>query len=259
MNPRLKLWSVSALLYVLFVAWYTDFDGPLEQDEISRFLKQMEARGGTTPEMLEKAYRAALSILGRDPSAAPSHLFLGGIGLGARVTARLATARLQIDGVFLLGYPLHPADRPDQVQAEDLRFLNSLSQIITDSDLRSDLIKRSGRSGRAFLTEFRKEGAKATAGDKTLVVTNLESYALSGHVGALTLTSFNSFLKNFYKLQRATPPSSRKSEPAIFEMIKMVAIKDPEYRKEFKQELAIQKPASATALTTLVREMLRSD
>ena len=146
-----------------------------------------------------------------------------------------------------------------QVQAEDLRFLNSLSQIITDSDLRSDLIKRSGRSGRAFLTEFRKEGAKATAGDKTLVVTNLESYALSGHVGALTLTSFNSFLKNFYKLQRATPPSSRKSEPAIFEMIKMVAIKDPEYRKEFKQELAIQKPASATALTTLVREMLRSD
>ena len=92
---------------------------------------------------------------------------------------------------------------------------------------------RAGRSGRAFLTEFRKEGAKATAGDKTLVVTNLESYALSGHVGALRLTSFNSFLKNFYKLQRATPPSSRKSEPAIFEMIKMVAIKEPEYRKEF--------------------------
>ena len=146
-----------------------------------------------------------------------------------------------------------------QVQAEDLRFLNSLSQIIADSDLRSDLIKRSGRSGRAFLAEFRKEGAKATAGDKTLVVTNLESYALSGHVGALTLTSFNSFLKNFYKLQRATPPSSRKPEAAIFEMIKMVAIKDPEYRKEFKQELAIQKPANVTALTTLVREMLRSD
>ena len=146
-----------------------------------------------------------------------------------------------------------------QVQAEDLRFLNSLSLIIPDSDLRSDLIKRSGRSGRAFLTEFKKEGAKATAGDKTLVVTNLESYALSGHVGALTLASFNSFLKNFYKLQRATPPSSRKSDPAIFEMIKMVAIKDPEYRKEFKQELAIQKPANVTAITTLVREMLRSD
>ena len=123
-----------------------------------------------------------------------------------------------------------------QVQAEDLRFLNSLSLIIPDSDLRSDLLKRSVRSGRAFLTEFKKEGAKATAGDKALVVTNLESYALSGHVGALTLTSFNSFLKNFYKLQRATPPSSRKSDPAIFEMIKMVAIKDPEYRKEFKQD-----------------------
>jgi hypothetical protein len=53
MNPRLKLWSVSALLYALFVVWYTDFGGPLEPDEISHFLTQMEARGGSTPEMLE--------------------------------------------------------------------------------------------------------------------------------------------------------------------------------------------------------------
>ena len=103
-----------------------------------------------------------------------------------------------------------------QVQAEDLRFLNSLSQIIADSDLRSDLIKRSGRSGRAFLTEFRKEGAKATAGDKTLVVTNLESYALSGHVGALTLTTTRptrprSSRRRWRAAARGPRPSARNS------------------------------------------------
>ena len=29
-------------------------------------------------EVLDRAFRAALSVLGRDPTAAPSHLFLGG-------------------------------------------------------------------------------------------------------------------------------------------------------------------------------------
>jgi hypothetical protein len=71
-------------------------------------------------EALERAYRAALSILGRDPTAAPSHLFLGGMGIGGRVAARLATARLQIDGAFFLGFPLHAAGKPDQVQTDQL-------------------------------------------------------------------------------------------------------------------------------------------
>lgn len=72
------------------------------------------------PEILERAYRAALSLVGRDPTAAPAHLFLGGHGLGATVAARLATQRLQVDGVFFLGYPLHPKGEPEQIDAEHL-------------------------------------------------------------------------------------------------------------------------------------------
>ena len=71
-------------------------------------------------DVLEKAYRAALSILGRDATAAPAHLFLGGIGLGARVSARLAATRLRIDGLFLLGYPLHPPGQPEAPQPDHL-------------------------------------------------------------------------------------------------------------------------------------------
>jgi predicted alpha/beta-hydrolase family hydrolase len=71
-------------------------------------------------EVLERAFRAALSILGRDTTAAPSHLFLGGIGLGARVSARLAAEKLRIDGLFLLSYPLHPAGKPEAAQPDHL-------------------------------------------------------------------------------------------------------------------------------------------
>ncbi len=72
------------------------------------------------PRVLMQTLRSAVSMLGRDPTAAPAHLFLGGAGLGAKAAVQLATQRLRIDGVFALGFPLHPAGKPDQVQAESL-------------------------------------------------------------------------------------------------------------------------------------------
>jgi hypothetical protein len=91
-------------------------------------------------EILDRAYRAALSILGRDPGAAPSHLFLGGVGLGGRIAAGLASARLQIDGVFLLGYPLHPPGKPQKANAEDLyRIIPPMLFVQGDADAHCDL------------------------------------------------------------------------------------------------------------------------
>lgn len=69
---------------------------------------------------LVRAYRAALSVLGRDPSAAPAHLFLGGQGLGGRVAGQIASSRVRIDGAFFLGFPLHPPEKPDQTRGEEL-------------------------------------------------------------------------------------------------------------------------------------------
>lgn len=70
--------------------------------------------------VLRRAYRAAVATLGRDPSAAPAHLFIGGIGLGARAAADLAAARLRVDGLVFLGFPLHPPNRPEEAAAEEL-------------------------------------------------------------------------------------------------------------------------------------------
>jgi predicted alpha/beta-hydrolase family hydrolase len=104
------------------------------------FAEAGSAAADDDAETLEKGYRAALSILGRDPTAAPSHLFLGGIGLGASVAARLATARLQIDGVFSLAYPLHPAGSPEDVQADSLyRIIPPMLFVQGSADRRCEL------------------------------------------------------------------------------------------------------------------------
>jgi predicted alpha/beta-hydrolase family hydrolase len=70
--------------------------------------------------VLERAYRSAAAFLGRDPTAAPAHLFAGGKDLGALVAAQLATTRVRLDGLFFLGFPLHTMDKPQSVRSEAL-------------------------------------------------------------------------------------------------------------------------------------------
>jgi predicted alpha/beta-hydrolase family hydrolase len=70
--------------------------------------------------VLERAFRSALGVLGRDPTAAPAHLFVGGLGIGGLAAAQVA-ARLRVNGVFLIGYPLHSRDQPERnVKADAL-------------------------------------------------------------------------------------------------------------------------------------------
>lgn len=71
-------------------------------------------------QVLRRTYRAAIGALARDPTAAPAHLFLAGAGLGGQIAADLAGSRVRIDGLFLLGYPLHPPGNPEAVKAEAL-------------------------------------------------------------------------------------------------------------------------------------------
>ena len=70
--------------------------------------------------VLERGFRAALNVLGRDPAALPARLFLGGIGVGARAAASLVADPVHADGLFMLGFPLHPQDKPEQADPEVL-------------------------------------------------------------------------------------------------------------------------------------------
>jgi predicted alpha/beta-hydrolase family hydrolase len=70
--------------------------------------------------VLRRTMRAAIGALGRDPTAAPAHLFLGGKGLGGQVAADLASTRVRVDGLCLMAYPLHPQGKPEKLQPEQL-------------------------------------------------------------------------------------------------------------------------------------------
>ncbi len=91
-------------------------------------------------QVLRRTFRAAIEALSRDPTASPAHLFLGGIGLGAQVAADLAGSRVPIDGLFLLGFPLHPQGKLDEVKAEELFRVSSPVLFLQGSrDRRCDL------------------------------------------------------------------------------------------------------------------------
>lgn len=46
MSLRLIVWAVPALLYAMFLFWYTSFGGPLTQEEVERYMSAFEERGG---------------------------------------------------------------------------------------------------------------------------------------------------------------------------------------------------------------------
>jgi hypothetical protein len=45
MSTRIKLWLLTALLYAIFVLWYTDFGGPLSNEEVDDFVEVMTDNG----------------------------------------------------------------------------------------------------------------------------------------------------------------------------------------------------------------------
>lgn len=69
-------------------------------------------------DVLLRTYRDAVTLVSPDPLSAPAHLFIGGKGIGGRIAADLAASGIRVDGVFFLGFPLHPQGKPEKTRAE---------------------------------------------------------------------------------------------------------------------------------------------
>jgi|TARA_B110000503_G_scaffold36706_1_gene60018 hypothetical protein len=52
MSTRIKIWLLPSLLYAIFVLWYTDFGGPLSDEEVDNFQRIMVANG-SRPERVQ--------------------------------------------------------------------------------------------------------------------------------------------------------------------------------------------------------------
>ncbi|RPI26540.1 MAG: alpha/beta fold hydrolase [Acidobacteria bacterium] len=75
------------------------------------------------PEILENCFRATIDAMGKLIGAG-SGLFIGGKSMGGRIASQFAArpgpVPLGLAGLVLLGYPLHPPGKPDQLRTGHL-------------------------------------------------------------------------------------------------------------------------------------------
>jgi predicted alpha/beta-hydrolase family hydrolase len=70
---------------------------------------------------LEACYRAVVDVAKSHAPLKGNPIFIGGKSMGGRMATHLAaTGDAGISGVVLLGYPLHPPGKPDQLRAAHL-------------------------------------------------------------------------------------------------------------------------------------------
>jgi predicted alpha/beta-hydrolase family hydrolase len=75
--------------------------------------------------VLERCYRAVIDAVMGDRTLAPAWIAIGGKSLGGRIASYVAAAGAPVSGLVLLGYPLHPAGRPDELRADHLPALRA--------------------------------------------------------------------------------------------------------------------------------------
>ena len=73
-------------------------------------------------EKLEACYRAAIAVACSYSAFDRNALFIGGKSMGGRIASHLAAQETDSEakGLVLLGYPLHPPGKPDQLRAAHL-------------------------------------------------------------------------------------------------------------------------------------------
>jgi hypothetical protein len=73
---------------------------------------------------LEACYRAVINAARSSDSFSSNVIFIGGKSMGGRIASHLAAQQSDeagpIKGLILLGYPLHPPGKPDQLRAAHL-------------------------------------------------------------------------------------------------------------------------------------------
>jgi len=105
--------------------------------------------------LLEAAHAAALAELERRVPGRP-HVLLAGKSLGGRMGTHLAAKGADCAGLVLLGYPLHPAGKPERERSEHFPaivqpalFLQGSRDALCDLELLRPALERFG--GRATL------------------------------------------------------------------------------------------------------------
>lgn len=76
--------------------------------------------------VLEASFERVFEAVASRQKPPAHHIFIGGKSMGGRIATQLAAAKpaLPIAGLVLLGYPLHPPGKPDQLRDRHLPSVN---------------------------------------------------------------------------------------------------------------------------------------
>ncbi len=109
---------------------------------------------------LEAAWHGVLAAVRGDPELTPGRLFLGGKSMGGRVASHLAAAGADCEGLLFLGYPLHPAGKPERLRDGHLAeigcpmlFVEGTRDPLCRLELLRPVLARLGARARLHLVE----------------------------------------------------------------------------------------------------------
>jgi len=95
-------------------------------------------------EVLEESYRTIVDQA-KNSKYEPSRMFIGGKSMGGRIASQVAANGVDVNGLFFLGYPLHPIGKTDQLRDEHLYRIKKPMLFVSgtrDSFARRDLLEK---------------------------------------------------------------------------------------------------------------------
>jgi predicted alpha/beta-hydrolase family hydrolase len=95
-------------------------------------------------EVLEESYRTIVDQA-KNSQHKPARIFIGGKSMGGRIASQVAANGMDVNGLFFLGYPLHPVGKTDQLRDEHLYRIKKPMLFVSgtrDSFARRDLLER---------------------------------------------------------------------------------------------------------------------
>lgn len=90
---------------------------------VVRFNFPYKEQGRKAPDrapVLERTWRAVIDVVRADAELQPGALFLAGKSMGGRMASHVVATGASCSGLVFLGYPLHPAGKPDKLRVEHL-------------------------------------------------------------------------------------------------------------------------------------------
>jgi uncharacterized protein len=95
-------------------------------------------------EILEESYRTIVDQA-KNGKHRPARMFIGGKSMGGRIASQIAANGVDVNGLFFLGYPLHPIGKTDQLRDEHLYRIKKPMLFVSgtrDSFARQDLLEK---------------------------------------------------------------------------------------------------------------------